>query len=92
MQQSQAIPKDRWGFAAAGLTASAPMIADTIKKRNFQGQGEDAAEAYLADIELAIIAMNYVANFAVDKVRFVPMDDASFEAAFEKLRELGGIR
>jgi len=92
MQQSQSIPKDRWEFATAGLTASAPLIASNIKKMGFAGQGDEAAEQYLADIELAIIAMNYVTNFAVDKVRFVPMDDASFEAAFEKLWEMGEVR
>ncbi|MCL2618158.1 MAG: hypothetical protein FWD98_03785 [Defluviitaleaceae bacterium] len=92
MIKSHTIAKERWQFAVAGLTASAPLMAAVIRKKNFAGQGEQAAEQYLSDIELAVCAMNYVSEFAADSVRFVSQDDASFEAALQKLRDLGGIR
>ena len=92
VMQGQAIPKDRWRFAIAGLMASAPLIAESMKKNNFAEQGKEAAESYMADIELAIHAMEYVAEFAADKIKFVALDDAAFEAAIEKMREMGTIR
>jgi len=71
---------------------TAPLIASNIAKNNFAGHGKEAAEQYMCDIELAIAAMNYVSEFAIDQVRFVSLGDAIYEAALEKLRKMGSIK
>jgi len=88
---NKVISKERWEFAIAGLTASSPIIAQILKHDNLKDHGKEHSEEFIADIELAIAAMKYVAEFATDKVIFVPLEDTDYEAALKKLKDMGVI-
>ena len=55
------VPKERWKYAAK------------LIKENVDGLGQQDAEDWLADILLAWTALNFVAEFAADKCRMVPV-------------------
>lgn len=43
--------------------------------RDREGRGQEDADALMADIVLACIALNHVAEFAVDKCRIIPVSE-----------------
>ena len=70
-----ALPKETWEAAADHLEEAGKLVAMWFLKENFEGRGEEDAEAWLADIMLASTALRYVAEFARDKCRMVPVPD-----------------
>ena len=67
------LSKERWNEAAENMEAVAPLIAKWLEKQNFEGRGKEDASEFMADAQLAIVALKYVAEFAADKCRFVPI-------------------
>lgn len=48
-------------------------MARNLRNMNRDGRGQEDADDLMADIMLACTAIGYVAEFAVDKCRFIPM-------------------
>lgn len=71
-----ALPKERWREAADNLQTAAPYIANIIEVSDSEGKGEHAALGWLEDVSLACLALLYVAEFATDKCRIVPLPES----------------
>ena len=69
----QSLPKERWQEAARNLTDLGKVLARNLLAQNRDGRGKEDADDLMADIMLACAAIGYVAEFAVDKCRFIPM-------------------
>ncbi|OUQ78748.1 hypothetical protein [Flavonifractor sp. An100] len=67
------VEKERWLEAANNLHEFGQIIAKNLRKVNKDGRGQEDADDLTADIMLACTAIGYVAEFAVDKCRFVPV-------------------
>lgn len=65
------LPKESWESAAEHLEIAAPLLANVLRKINHDGKGEQDKEEFLAEMQLAVTAMRYVASFATDKCRFI---------------------
>lgn len=70
-----AMPKEKWEKAADNLEQVGKIMAMWLLKKNFDGRGQEDADDFLADITLASVAMRYVANFATEKCRMIPVPD-----------------
>ena len=68
-----ALPKEKWEEAADNLEQVGKVMAMWLLKKNFDGRGEEDAADFLADITLASVAMRYVANYATEKCRMIPV-------------------
>lgn len=68
-----ALPKERWLEAADDLLTVGTYVAEILKVSNCEGRGEQHAMRWLADVSLACLALLYVAEFATDKCRIVPL-------------------
>ena len=64
------LPKERWQEAARNLTDLGKVLARNLLAQNRDGRGKEDADDLMADISLAALALNYVAEFATDKCRF----------------------
>lgn len=80
-----ALPKERWQEAADNLQTAGACVAAFFKEKNFDGKGEQDARDWLADVSLACLALLYVAEFATDKCRIVPLPEAAKEDKNENL-------
>jgi len=69
--KDQVLSKEACEAAIERIEMAAEPVANVIKKTNYEGQGESDSGAYLMDMQLAISAMKYVAEFATDKCRFL---------------------
>ena len=69
----QSLPKERWQEAARNLTDLGKVLARNLLAQNRDGRGKEDADDLMADIMLACTAIGYVAEFAVDKCRFIPL-------------------
>lgn len=67
------VPKERWIEAAKNLEDLGNVLAANLLAINGDGRGQEDADALMADIVLACLALNYVAEFAVDKCRIIPV-------------------
>ena len=67
----QSLPKERWQEAARNLTDLGKVLARNRLAQNRDGRGKEDADDLMADISLAALALNYVAEFATDKCRFI---------------------
>lgn len=67
------LPKERWVEAAENVQKAGNYVAAILAKRNFEGKGQEDAEEWLADVLLAYTALRYVAEFATDRCRMVPL-------------------
>lgn len=67
------LPKERWQEAAKNLEELGNVLAAGFLKQNKDGRGKEDADALMADIVLACLALNHVAEFAVDKCRIIPV-------------------
>lgn len=65
------LPKEDWLAARDDLADAFPVFGKMLRKMNFDGKGKQDEEEFLAEAQLAIQAMTYVAEFAADKCRFV---------------------
>ena len=69
------LPKERWIEAAQNLEDLGNVLANNLLAMNREGRGQEDADALMADVVLACIALNHVAEFAVDKCRIIPVSD-----------------
>lgn len=76
-----ALPKERWREAAENLQMAGNFVAAFFREKNFDGRGEQDAQDWLADASLACVALLYVAEFATDKCRIVPLPEAPKEGS-----------
>ena len=86
--QSVPISKDIWNSAIAELSESAPTMAQVLTQIVPGHMVQEAVEKYLSSVQLAILAMQYVAENARDKVRVVPVDDAEYDAILSEATQV----
>jgi hypothetical protein len=67
------VPKERYQEAAENIQKLGAMYAEYLRKKNFDGLGEQDVQELMADILLACTALLYVAEFAADKCHMVPL-------------------
>lgn len=67
------VEKERRLEAADNLYELGKIMARNLQKMNRDGRGQEDADDLTADILLACTAIGYVAEFATDKCRFIPM-------------------
>ena len=70
-----ALPKERWNEAAENLMQVGLVIATHLRVQNYEGRGKEDADAWMVDVNLACTALRYVAEFAADKCRMIPVPD-----------------
>lgn len=73
IEMGYALPKERWNEAAENLMQAGLMVAKYFLARNIEGRGKEDADEWMADVTLACIALRYVAEFAADKCRMIPV-------------------
>ncbi len=69
------VEKERWKEAAENLEQLGKALAANFLRANRDGRGKEDADDVMADITLACTALGYVAEFAVDKCRFIPVQE-----------------
>ena len=67
------LPKERWQEAAKNLEDLGNALAAGLRAQNKDGLGAEDADAFMADIVLACMALHHVAEFATDKCRIIPL-------------------
>lgn len=67
------VEKDRWLEAAEDLEQLGHILAANFLRENHDGRGKEDADDVMADITLACVAIRYVAEFAADKCKFIPI-------------------
>lgn len=67
----QSLTKEEWLSARDDLAEAFPLIAEILRTVNHDGLGEQDAQTFLAEAQLALQAMTYVGNFATDKCRII---------------------
>lgn len=70
-----ALPKEEWEKASDNLEQVGKIMAMWLLKKNFEGRGKEDAEEWMSDVTLACAALRYVAEFAADKCRMIPVQD-----------------
>ncbi len=73
VQFGEALPKERWELARDNMKQLTPMLGRLLLKINGDGMGKQDAEDFTNDMLLAVTALNYVAECAVDKCRFIQL-------------------
>lgn len=68
-----ALPKERWNEAAENLMQVGLLVATDLRTMKFEGRGKEYADEWMADVTLACTALRYVAEFAADKCRMIPV-------------------
>lgn len=85
------VEKERWQEAAKNLHEFGQIMARNLRNMNRDGRGQEDADDLMADIMLACTAIGYVAEFAVDKCRFIPMPGGGQKRGSRKGRRSAGI-
>lgn len=67
------VEKERWLAASENLHEFGQIMARNLRNMNRDGRGQEDADDLTADILLACTAIGYVAEFATDKCRFMPV-------------------
>lgn len=70
----QSLPPERWQEAAENLEMVFPIVAQRLRLINGDGRGEEDARDFMADAQLALIALRYVAECASENCRFIPLE------------------
>ena len=73
MEIGYTLPKERWQEAAKNLEDLGNALAAGLRAQNKDGLGAEDADALMADIVLACMALHHVAEFATDKCRIIPL-------------------
>jgi len=87
IQSGTSLTKEMWELAINGLMAATPVFERFFKAMDFNGKGAENAEVFMQDMTLALAAMQYVAEYALDKVRFIPLTDTDINKAYEFMKE-----
>lgn len=69
----QELSKEDWLTVRDNLQVAFIAIADMLEQKNHEGQGKKDKKEFLEHAQMAYIAMTYVAEFATDKCRFIPI-------------------
>ena len=69
---SKALPPEAWSDAAARIA----QLGEHLARLNAATLGKEGTEALMTDIQLAYMAMMYVAEHASDKCRFIIAEDS----------------
>ena len=69
----QELSKEDWKAARDHLQVAFIAIADMLERKNYEGKGKEDKKEFLEHAKMAYIAMTYVAEFATDKCRFIPI-------------------
>jgi len=67
------VDKERWHEAADSIETVSTAMAAYLLQRNLDGKGQEDKDEFLADVALVVTATRYVAEFAADKCRFIPV-------------------
>lgn len=67
------VDKERWNEAAENMERAAGPMAAYLLQLNGDGMGQEDADDFMADVALVVTAARYVAEFAADKCRFIPV-------------------
>lgn len=67
------VDKERWNEAAENMERAAGPMAAYLLQLNGDGMGQEDADDFMADVALVVTATRYVAEFAADKCRFIPL-------------------
>lgn len=78
------VEKERWLEAAENLHEFGRIMAQNLRGMNRDGRGQEDADDLMADILLACTAIGYVAEFAVDKCRFIPVQGNESEGGADR--------
>ena len=68
--QTKTLTKEQWQAYIDEIKEAAPIVADVLLRHNFEGRGQEDHDDYLTSQTTAIAAMEYVKEFAADKVHF----------------------
>ena len=71
----QTLPRSTWLAVRDDLAQVFPYIGELFQRMNYEGKGEQDKEEFLAEGQLAIQALTYVAEFATDKCRIIVLPD-----------------
>ena len=82
------VEKERWLEAAENLHEFGQIMARNLRNMNRDGRGQEDADDLMADIMLACTAIGYVAEFAVDQCRFIPMPGGGQKVSEQKRPEI----
>lgn len=74
VQIGQSLPPDRWREAADHLEEAFPLMANILLRINGDGMGKEDAQDFMNDAQLALVALRYVAEFASENCRFIPVE------------------
>lgn len=74
VQIGQSLPPDRWREAADHLEEAFPLMANILLQINGDGMGKEDAQEFMNDAQLSLIALRYVAEFASENCRFIPVE------------------
>ena len=74
VKSGQSLPPDRWREAAENLEQVFPWVAQRFRIINNDSMGDEDARDFMSDAQLALIALRYVAEFASENCRFIPVE------------------
>lgn len=73
VQIGQPMSPDEWRQIRDRLARAFPYCGAYLRSLNGDGRGAEDEEAFMLDCAMALVAVEYVADCASDKVRFVPI-------------------
>ena len=68
--QHKTLTKEQWQDYIDEVKMAAPIIANMFLKMNHEGRGQEDHDYYMTSMIAAVAAMEYVREFATDKVIF----------------------
>ena len=68
--QTKTLTKEQWQDYIDEIKEAAPIVADMFLRINHEGMGQQDHDDYMTSQIAAIAAMQYVKEFAADKVHF----------------------
>ena len=68
--QTKTLTKEQWQGYIDEIKEAAPIVAGVLLRHNFEGRGQEDHDDYMTSQMAAIAAMEYVKEFAADKVYF----------------------
>lgn len=70
VNKAATLTPEQWQYYIDEITEAAPIIANMFIQMNMDGRGQEDHDDYFASQMAAIAAMNYVKEFASEKVIF----------------------